>query len=607
MANNDACMNRRVLHYLVYLFPVLAVIASCAKVSSPSGGPKDIEVPFVEKSEPLNGQTNFRGRKIMVTFNEFVSLDKINEKFMVSPPLEKKPVISLRGRSVIVEFSEDLKDSTTYTFYFQDAIRDLNESNPIDNFQFVVSTGNVIDSLSVTGNVVSAHSLDPPENTIVLLHSDITDSAFIKKIPDYITRVTKTGYFRIDNVKKGTYRLYALKDDDNSKNFNFPEEEIAFCDSVIHVTAERNYIPIPVPVRDSVSVSPVLKKTADTTVIRGDHQLFLFKPMKKTRYLTSSDRKMKYKLVFTLSLPPDSTGFDFEIPGAAPGAWFLERSRDNDTITVWLTDSTLYSMPQLTTLASFPFTDSLGNIIRKQDTVRLRYMEPRTPRGRTGPQPLKVVSGLSAGSLRPGQNIIFSSETPLSQPDTSKIRIYELSEKDRINVPYRFEKDEKNSCRIFLRASFEQKKNYLFIADSAAFSNIYSEVSDSTGNRFSIRNDDSFGKLILNITNFEGNRIIQLLNNQDKVLREIIRDSDGEVEFNYIDKGTYRLRVIYDLNGDGKWTTGDFSTHRQPEPVTFYPREIPINENHWVSQDWDIGVMNVKKVKSASGTRPGRQ
>ncbi|HOO98069.1 MAG TPA: Ig-like domain-containing domain [Bacteroidales bacterium] len=597
-------MRRTVSYHILVVIPLFAVIASCAKVSSPAGGPKDTDPPVVVKSEPASGTTNFSANRISITFDEFVTLDKVNEKFMVSPPLEKRPVITLKGKSVVVEFDEKLRDSTTYTFYFQDAIRDLNEANPIDNFQFVFSTGDALDSLSVTGNVLSSFSLDPPENTLVLLYRDHSDSAFMKRLPDYITRVTPTGYFRFDNVKEGVYRLFALRDADNSKNFNIPDEEIAFSDSLVSVTIERNYIPK--PAADSLNKGPSALKVADTTVIRGEHKLFLFKPLKKTRYLTSSARAMKYKLIFTLSVPPDTLGFDFSIPGTHSGAWFMEKSRKRDTLTVWLTDSTVYSSAQLKVLAAYPFTDSLGNTVRKQDTVLLRYLEPRAPRGRQGSVPLKVTSSLSTGSLRPSQNIFFNAETPFRQPDTARISLFEVNGEDRLRVPYTIEKDPDNACRLRLITELQQSKRYLFIADSAAFGNIYGEVTDSTGSGFSVRNDETFGRLILNINNFEGKRIVHLLSNQDKVLREITRDNDGEVEFMYIDKGTYRLRVIYDLNGDGEWTTGDFHNKIQPEPVSFYPREIPVGENHWVNQDWDIGTRNIKTLKSVTGTKPGR-
>ncbi|MBN1107584.1 MAG: Ig-like domain-containing protein [Bacteroidales bacterium] len=597
-------MKRTVSYHMLVVIPLLAVIASCAKVSSPAGGPKDTDPPVVLKSEPASGTTNFNGNRLSITFDEFVTLDKVNEKLMVSPPLEKRPVVTLKGKSVVVEFNEKLRDSTTYTFYFQDAIRDLNEGNPIDNFQFVFSTGDALDSLSVTGNVLSSFSLDPPENTLVLLYRDHSDSAFMKKLPDYITRVSATGYFRIDNIREGVYRLFALKDADNSKNFNVPDEEIAFSDSLVSVSAERNYIPL--PEADTSDTKPAVRGLADTTVISGEHKLFLFKPLKKTRYLTSSSRVMKYKLVFTLSVPPDSLGFDFSIPGADTGTWFMEKSRKGDTLTVWITDSTVYSGSQLSVLAAYPFTDTLGNTVRKQDTVLLRYLEPRTPRGRPGRVSLKVTSSLSTGSLRPSQNIFFDAETPFRQPDTSRIGLFEVRGEDKIKVPFTIEKDPGNACRLRLITDLQQSKKYLFIADSAAFGNIYGEVSDSTGSGFTVRNDDTFGRLIVNINNFEGKRIVHLLSNQDKVLREIRMENDGEVEIMYIDKGTYRLRVIYDLNGDGEWTTGDFQSRLQPEPVSFYPREIPVGENHWVNQDWDIGTRNVKKLKSVTGTKTGR-
>ena len=136
-------------------------------------------------------------------FDEYVVLDNINEKFMVSPPMKKKPRVFIKGKSVNVEFDEKLKDSTTYTFYFQDAIKDLNEGNILQNYQFVFSTGPVIDSLSVTGNVYNAFNLEVPEKTQVLMYRELADSAVVKHLPDYISRVDQTGYFRIDNVRAG--------------------------------------------------------------------------------------------------------------------------------------------------------------------------------------------------------------------------------------------------------------------------------------------------------------------------------------------------------------------------------------------------------------------
>ena len=593
-------------HTIVELL-VLILIAGCAKIASPTGGPKDLDPPEIVKSNPVNGVTNFKGDKIVITFNEYVVLDKINEKFMVSPPMKKKPQISLRRKNVIIEYDEELKDSTTYTFYFQDAIRDLNESNPIDNFQFVFSTGPVVDSLSVTGNVNNGFSLDPPEETLVLLYRELADTAVIKQLPAYISRVDKKGYFRIDNVKKGTYRLYALKDADNSKNFNLADEEFAFMNTPIEVTAENNFLPI---VKDTIKVKKLLtkeqKETADTIIRKGEYQLILYKPEKKLHYLTSSQRTQQYKLVYTLSLPPDSLGFNFSVPGYDTNSYFIERSKENDTIQIWMTDSTLYSKPQINSLVWYPFTDSTGNIILKQDTILMRFIIPRATRARIKPARFSVNSPFTGGALIPGQQLLIKSQTPFRAPDTSKIRLYQIVDSIKIKIPFTIEKNKKNSCTLILSAKLIQGKSYLFIADSTAFGNIYGQQADSTGSKFIVRNNDTFGKLTLNISNYEGSRIIQLLTNDEKLVRETKMNKDGKIIFPLLNQGTYKLRVIYDINNDGKWTTGDFASGRLPEPVSFLSKVILIKENWELNEDWDIGEKNIKKLKIGPTNKPGR-
>jgi hypothetical protein len=262
-----------------------------------------------------------------------VVLDKISEKFMVSPPMKKKPDVFTRGKSVHIKYEDQLRDSTTYTFYFQDAIRDLNEGNAINNYQFVFSTGPVIDSLSVTGNVYSALNLDPPENTMVLLYSQLEDSSVVKQLPGYITRATGNGEFRIDNVHAGTYRLYALVDADNSKNYNNRDEMFAFYDIPVQIIPEKNYLPVKKDTVTTKITKPADAKTPFIPPVIGEYSLTLFQAEKRLHYLTSSARKQPYQLVYTLSLPPDSLKFNFSIPGVSGDKYFIEKSKNLDTIT----------------------------------------------------------------------------------------------------------------------------------------------------------------------------------------------------------------------------------------------------------------------------------
>jgi hypothetical protein len=587
---------------------LLIIIGACAKVSNPSGGPRDRTPPVILKTIPSYGTKNFIGKSISVTFDEYVSLDNINEKFMVSPPMKKKPRVFIRGKNMLTEFDEKLRDSTTYTFYYQDAIQDLNEGNKIEDYQFVLSTGPVVDSLSVTGNVYKAFNLEAPEKTMVLLYRDLADSFVVRHLPDYISQVDQKGYFRINNVKEGTYRLYALADVNNSKNYDFSEEEFAFMNSTVEITPQKNFIP---PVKDTVPVKKEVPKIRDikskkeiiiqdTIVPVGEYPLMLFAARKKNHYLASSGRPVKYQLYYILSLPPDSLDFRFSIPGNGGNGYFIEKTPGKDTIKVWLTDSTLYSMSQISTIINYPFTDTLGVLGYREDTIPMRFMTPKAPRGsKVKKKPFAFETNIKGNSFKPGQQIMFISGTPFRAPDTTRIMFYQLSDSVKTRMSYRLIRDSLTSCKYIVDADLKQDKKYLFIADSASFGNIYNENSDSVGYNFTVKKEDAYSKLTVSIRNCTVSSIIQLLNSQEKLVSEVKIKSDRKIEFPLLDAGDYRIKVIYDLNDDGMWTTGDFDKGLQPEPVSYYPSEINLKAG-WIldmDQDWDISRQFVKEVK----------
>lgn len=606
-------MNKKIRQQFTILL-IFMIVSACAKISSPTGGARDRTPPEVLETIPEDGTVNFHGKELYIEFDEFVVLDNINDKFLVSPPMKKKPRVYTRGKSVRVEYEDDLRDSTTYTFYFQDAIRDLNEGNILNNYRIAVSTGSFIDSLSVTGNVYLLPGLEAPEAASVLLYRSKEDTAVVKQIPDYLSRVDETGYFRIDNVREGTYRIYALKDEDNSKNYNRSEEPFGFLDTVITVTPEKNFL-LPEPDTMNLMTTVVRKKTppapvrvtkttastrkedleAEVPVKQGEYRLNMFTPLKTQRYLASSARPLRYKLVYILSVPPDTMDFDFRIEDVPEESYFIETTSYRDTINVWLTDTAIYARPQLSTIITFPFTDSLGVHGYETDTISMRFLTPRAPRsGIVRKTMLKLQNNIAGGILKPGQTIVFSAETPLRDPDTSLIRLYELAKTDTITLPYAFLRDTSNSGKLTMNAKISEGKQYLFIADSTSFSNIYDEHIDSTALRFSVREASTYSKLTLEIANSGGPCIIQLMDPQEKVLSEKAISGDGRHVFTLLEKGTYRIRAIFDDNKDGKWTTGDFFMGRKPEAVSYFPKELEIPEGWDANEKWDLSERNFK-------------
>lgn len=566
-----------------------ALSGSCAKIVSPTGGSKDTDPPVVVNSVPPGGTVFFKSRTISVTFNEYVVLDKLNEKFMISPPMDKKPEISLKGKAMKIVLKEEPRENTTYTLYFQDAIKDLNEGNPILNFQYVFSTGSYLDSLSVTGNVVSAYDLNPAGNILVLLHSNLCDTAPRKQLPDYITIADKQGYFRIDNVKAGRYNLYALGDINGNKKYDLQEEMFAFSDTSVEVTPEKNYIS---PGKDSLSSSRVQDTATAKAVVKGDYPLYLFTAPLKKYYLTSTSRDLPYRLRYTLSLPPQ--GYRFEIGGFGMDEYFTERNTRGDTLTVWLLDSLKWSEPDLKMYIEYPYTDSSGNVIGRKDTVQMRFTMQKAARGKQPARKYVPEVNIRGGTMKPGEVISFSSPSPVREADTSQIKLYVFSRDVKTQIPFYLAPDTTSARIYFLNAKLAEGEKYLLVADKGAFRDIYGEISDSAGFQFTVRPANSYGRLIVKLTGLSGNVIIQLLDKSEKVLMQRVPDYRGEADFPLLEKGKYRLRAVFDTDGNGIWTTGDFDIRRQPEPVTYYPGEIDIMTDWVVEQEWDLGKLYEK-------------
>ncbi len=603
------------------LFILSLIIASCAKVSSPTGGPEDVQPPVVLSIVPENESVNFEGRSFEITFDEYFILDNVDQVLMISPPLNEKPEIKARGKRLIVELDEEevLSDNMTYSFNFLDCIKDLNENNPLENFKYVFSTGDVIDSLSITGYIYDAFNLEAGEEILVLLHSEMADTVPQTLLPAYITRASENGIFRIDNIAAGEYKLYGLKDDNNNKQYDLPTEAFAFLDSSIYVSPANNYIPLrPDSITtetDSTLITPVM----DTTEVVEDslryeripgkeYELYYFVAENKIQYLTGTDRSQPYLLQFVFALPVDTSSFIMQFADAEREVQYIEEiSAKQDTFKIWLIDSAFYSRERITVYLEHPETDTLGQLQSVIDTVNLRYRMPSRGRQPSGVEkislPFRTNLSQSAG-LRPEQQPEFVFETPVLDPDTSLMKLFLKSDTILINRRYSIYRDSLNSKKFKVETELVPDSSYLFVMDGGAFKNIYDHGTDSSAFNFRVRNLEQFGRLTLNITGFVGDIIVQLMDSGEKLVREkkIRLPDDSSVDFPYLDSKDYRVKLIFDLDRNGEWTTGDYALNRQPEPVTYYPGEINVKAGWELIEDWQIEGLR-KKVVSISSTR----
>jgi len=575
-------------------FAAMLFVLSCAKISSPSGGPKDTEPPVILKSLPENGTVEFTGKSFSITFDEFVVLDRITEKFMVSPPLATKPEVKLKGKSLIVNWEDELADSTTYTFYFQDAIRDNNENNPIPNYQYVFSTGPFLDSLSLTGNVFNASDLEIVEDVTVIMYSNLSDTAPRKVLPAYISRPEPSGGFMISNIKPGKYRLFALKDLNGNTRYDLDDEIFAFCDSVIDINPEKYFGLVP----DTVTYKPAAatETTKPDKFVYGLHRLYAFQEAPKKQYLKFTERKSSWGIGFGMALPSDSGQVSMVLFEADSASWYVEHNAARDTFMLWITNPEVYNRDLIEGMLTYPFTDSTGTIISKTDTISFRYLKPPAPRGGPGRTPGLGITTNITGKIKPGTVPFFRSATPLAEPDTSLIRLTQTVDSVQQVMPYSFVRDSVSSRLFRLKAALEPGGTYSLLCNKGAFKDIFGVASDSVMYRISVATEEDYGSIKVSLTGYEGRVLVQLTAEKDRVVRETAVQSPGVVFFPLLDKGKYRLKAIYDLDSDGRWTTGNYDLGRMPEPVSYYSGELEVKINWALEQDWDIGEMYVKDV-----------
>ena len=689
-------MRGRSLTYFTGYILFTVLIFACAKQSSPAGGPIDEQPPVVLSTLPPAGTVNFSGNSFEVTFDEYFVLQGVDQKLLISPPLQKKPEIKIRKKSLVVTFAEELRDSATYTFYFQDAVQDLNEGNPIQNFQYVFSTGPVLDSLTVYGTIYNAFDLQPGEDVFVVLYSGTSDTLPATTIPTYMTRADADGSFRIDNLAGGVYTMYGLKDMNNNKIYDLPDESFAFLDKALSLTAETHYIPVAdttVALPDSltfhespgsifiVGESPdsvlvgrespdsilifgespdsvlvgrespdsilifgespdsilVGRESPDTILIgrddypddiddtiQGDtitdhsaihnvdkeYSLYFFTAAAERLYLMRSDRSKPYNLTFVFSMPVDSGKFNISFP-ESPGTDYITRvSAVRDTFNIWLTDSLVYSQPVIPVVINYPAVDSAGADITAIDTLRLRYVQPARGRGTRAAEEKGIritVSPAPGKGLPPGSEIVFRAETPVAATDTSRIFLKQVSDTLLKDVSYTFKEDTVKLGRFILNAGLHQDSSYLLIYDRGSFTDIYNHTNDSATYRFKVRNEESFGNLILRLSGFQGNMIIQLLSTDEKVLREqsVTLPEENRISFALLEPGEYRLKAVYDINGDGKWSTGNWERRLKPEPVTYYPDPVSLKALWTIEQDWDLSRIYFKSENMRNPAKQG--
>jgi hypothetical protein len=520
---------------LIFLIPFVGIfylITGCASMQAPTGGPKDTQPPKIVKETPKNLTRNFNAKEIDIEFDEFVKLTNEFKEVTISPAVTRSPLFKIKKNILEIKLQDSLEKNTTYTINFGKAIVDYNAGNILRNYSYVFSTGNVIDSLSISGNVIETLTKKSEMDILVFIFPTRQDSIFGKKSPSIFTTTDSAGNFILRNLKPDSYRIYALKEQQGGGDriYNSNNEEIAFLGDPIMLTKNTSGI-----------------------------KLELFK--EKPASFSTEERKIESdgRILFKFNQQVTNPSLKILSPAGLDDRKTVEFSTKGDTALLWLPEIAF---------------DSINVAVQSKginiDTVTLR----RNKRD-TYTRLLNVNDNIGTG-ISPGNNLTFTFSAPITSYDAGKISLLEDSVATK-NL--QILKDTSSLRRYKLIYPWKTGHSYIINLLENAFTGPFGGNKFYTG-RFKVNANDSYGNLILALTvPVTANYIIQVISDENGIVRSNKVTADSKIELHNIPTGKYSIRFIYDANNNGEWDTGNVKQKIQPEKIWNYPKIITVRAN----------------------------
>lgn len=601
-------MNNSKSLYYIFIIIAAAVMYSCANIGNPSGGPIDKTPPIFMRSNPTPNAVNVKDRKIEIFFDEIVTLKDPSTKIIVSPAQTEMPRMSALGRKVTVELVDSLLPNTTYTIDFSNSIQDNNEGNAIDNFAFAFSTGSVIDSMRVSGYVLDSRTLEPMQSVVVGLQSNLADSAFHKEKLQRVALTNDRGQFTIRNVSPGSYHIFALKDLDRDYKFGNPTEDIAFLDSII-VPSIGSREAADTVYNDLNEIDTIMRATRPA-YFPNDILLSMFNEDRKSQYLANNLRVDSTRISLTFAAASDTLP-SLSIVGRndVPDQWYtLERSQTNDTLTYWIRPTHLVSADTLMVATTYLRTDTASNLSWGTDTLKFTFQRQKAKKKKKNEETdsLEQIRFMELHPLANGTQEVYAplllqTGTPIERYSREAFHLQRKLQNDTTFYPAEIKsialRDSTLSRRdLMLKVDWEPGAAYTLAVDSLAMTDIYGLQTKPLKVDFNVRKMEEYGNIVFNIPAVRDSAIVELLDGTDKVvLHTPVKNHRAEL-LNLL-PGKYYARLFIDRNGNGKYDTGNYDMHLQPEETVYYPGAINLKKNWDVEQTWDIYATPIDKQK----------
>lgn len=604
-----------------------ALVYACASMGRPQGGPYDETPPKVVRCNPENKAVNNRQQRFSLLFDEYIKIENASEKVVVSPPQKEMPDIRTEGKRISIELFDSLQANTTYTVDFGDAIVDNNEGNPMGQFTYSFSTGNEIDTMEVSGHVLNAEDLEPIKGILVGLHRESDQAVFHKQPFLRVARTNGSGFFNIKGIAPGRYHIYALMDADGDFLFNQKSEQIAF-DTTVIVPSSMPAMRNDTIWHDSTHIDSI-RYVQYTRFLPDQIILRAFKEEGQDMHLLKIERPVPNRFTVYFTAPSDTVptleGFNFN----PETAFLLEASAHNDTLTYWIKDTLTANLDTLKFAMTYLETDTLGQLAYRTDTLELAAKRSREriekelrekiekwekdnerlrKKGMNAPKENPFLKSYmtaqlsNAGSMAPNKNITVTFTQPIERVDSTLFTFQKKVDTLWVDEPYLFLPVEGQIRSYRLYAEWKPGQEYKFVADTAAFTDIFGTESNKVECNVRISSLESFGALFIHLAMPDTQAVVQLLDASGRVLQSI-STVDNRADFFYLQPATYYVRAFLDTNGNGIWDTGSFDEGRQPEAMYYFPKPIPVKVRMEIEQEWDPTSILLTKQKAPEITK----
>ena len=521
------------------LISLIALMTACAQVRDPPGGPKDATSPLLLSCEPASGTTGFTGTRIMLAFDERIRLDRVRNNLLISPPLEQLPEVRQAGADrVVLDLTGPLSPKTTYVFNFGDAVVDLAEGNPVKDLSVVLSTGDHIDSLTLSGLVRNAYSGAAEKGVSVLLYNQEDTAAFRSGRPIRSARTAEDGTYRLPYLAEGNYLIRALRDQNGNHRYDLPNEDIGF-------------LPAPVEVApgDTGSLPP----------------LEIFRELSASQQLLTYSVLPDRALELVLGRPAESLQL-ITLGGGAHPSWTFEITTGRDSALAWPSDTTLLNGQALVLVDGSAPVDTL--------TYRV-----------TGTMPFHLgVQALDADA----RGVPLHVSRPVARVDPSRVEM--VGDTARIKRDITLEVDSTDHRLVWLKVPTGTQPPGKVRVLPKALKDIYGGWNDSLIVEPTGPDPKTFGTVTVDLQEEQGGTaLLLLLDGQGReVRRSLLAIGSRRCVWERVPPGSYRVRMVLDTNGNGRWDTGSLREDDLPEQVLHYPDPVQVRAAWEIGLEWEV-------------------